>query len=32
TRIRGPVGIGSAVARVNGELAARAELTFALGE
>ncbi|MDD3833775.1 MAG: 3-hydroxyacyl-ACP dehydratase FabZ [Oscillospiraceae bacterium] len=32
TRIRGPVGIGSAVARVNGEIAARAELTFALGE
>ncbi|MDD2361804.1 MAG: 3-hydroxyacyl-ACP dehydratase FabZ [Oscillospiraceae bacterium] len=31
TRMRGPVGIGSAVARVNGEIAARAELTFALG-
>lgn len=31
TRIRGPVGIGSAVAKVNGEIAVRAELTFALG-
>ena len=31
TRIRGPVGIGSAVAKVNGEIAVRGELTFALG-
>ncbi len=30
TRIRGPVGIGSAGAKVNGEIAVRAELTFAL--
>ncbi len=31
-RIRGPVGIGTAVARVNGDIAARAELTFAVGD
>jgi 3-hydroxyacyl-[acyl-carrier-protein] dehydratase len=30
TRVRGPVGIGTAVAKVNGEIAVRAELTFAL--
>lgn len=29
---RGPVGIGAAEARVNGALAASAELTFALGQ
>ncbi len=28
---RGPVGIGKAVARVNGKIAAQAELTFAIG-
>ena len=27
---RGPVGVGSAVARVNGEIAVKAELTFAI--
>jgi len=30
TEMRGPVGIGKAEARVNGALAVRAELTFAL--
>ena len=30
TRQMGPVGIGSAVARVNGKIAAQAELTFAI--
>ena len=30
TRRMGPVGIGSAVARVNGKIAAQAELTFAI--
>lgn len=29
-RAKGPVGIGSARATVNGKLAARAELTFAV--
>lgn len=29
-RMHGPVGIGEAVARVNGKIAAQAELTFAL--
>ncbi len=29
-RSKGPVGVGEAVARVNGKLAAKAELTFAL--
>lgn len=29
---RGPVGIGSVEARVNGKLAVRAELTFAIGD
>ena len=29
---RGPVGIGEATARVNGKIAAKAELTFAIGE
>ena len=32
TRVHGPVGIGSAIARVNGEIAVRAELTFAVGK
>lgn len=32
TRIRGPVGVGTAIARVDGEIAVRAELTFALSE
>ena len=31
TKQRGPVGIGEAEARVGGELAASAELTFAIG-
>ena len=29
-RCKGPVGVGEAIARVNGKLAAKAELTFAL--
>lgn len=29
-RSKGPVGVGEAIARVNGKLAAKAELTFAL--
>ena len=32
TRVRGPVGVGTAIARVDGEIAVRAELTFALSE
>jgi 3-hydroxyacyl-[acyl-carrier-protein] dehydratase len=32
TRTRGSVGIGSAKAYVNGEIAVRAELTFVVGE
>lgn len=31
-KVRGPVGVGSAVARVNGKVACKAELTFAIGE
>lgn len=31
-KIRGPIGIGKAVASVDGERAVTAELTFALGE
>lgn len=31
-RVRGPVGIGTAVAKVNGEIAVRAELTFAVSD
>lgn len=31
TKLRGPVGIGSAKATVNGELACEAELMFAIG-
>ncbi len=31
-KMRGPVGIGSAVAKVNGKVACKAELTFAIGE
>lgn len=30
-RMKGPIGIGEAVATVNGEIAAKAELTFAIG-
>ena len=30
-KVKGPVGIGQAVARVNGKVAAQAELTFAIG-
>ena len=29
-RSKGPVGVGEAIAKVNGKLAAKAELTFAL--
>lgn len=29
-RSKGPVGVGEAIATVNGKLAAKAELTFAL--
>ena len=29
-KVKGPIGIGQAVARVNGEVAAQAELTFAI--
>ena len=32
TRVRGPGGVGTAIARVDGEIAVRAELTFALSE
>lgn len=32
TKRRGPVGIGEAVATVNGEIAVTAELTFAIGD
>ncbi len=31
TRHRGPIGVGECVATVNGEVAATAELTFAIG-
>jgi 3-hydroxyacyl-[acyl-carrier-protein] dehydratase len=30
-RRRGPMGIGQAIATVDGQLAAKAELTFAIG-
>ena len=30
-RIKGPIGVGKAVARVNGKVACMAELTFAIG-
>ena len=30
-KVKGPVGVGKAVARVNGRVAASAELTFAIG-
>lgn len=32
TRVRGPIGKGSAVATVDGELVCEAEITFALGD
>lgn len=32
SRVKGPIGIGEAAAYVNGELAAKAELSFAVGE
>ena len=32
TKVKGPIGIGEAQAFVDGQLAARAELTFAIGE
>ncbi|MCM1213460.1 MAG: 3-hydroxyacyl-ACP dehydratase FabZ [Lachnospiraceae bacterium] len=31
-KVKGPIGIGQAVARVNGKVAAQAELTFAIGQ
>ena len=31
TKIKGPVGKGSAIAKVDGEIAAKAELTFSIG-
>lgn len=31
-RTKGPIGVGEAVATVNGKLAAKAELTFAIGK
>jgi 3-hydroxyacyl-[acyl-carrier-protein] dehydratase len=31
-KVRGPIGIGKAVAKVNGEIACEAELTFAIGK
>lgn len=31
TRLKGPIGVGEAVATVNGKVAAKAELTFAIG-
>ena len=31
-KVRGPVGIGAAVAKVNGQSACKAELTFAIGQ
>lgn len=30
-KVKGPVGVGNAVAKVNGKVAASAELTFAIG-
>jgi 3-hydroxyacyl-[acyl-carrier-protein] dehydratase len=30
-KIKGPIGVGKATARVNGKLACSAELTFAIG-
>ena len=30
-KVKGPIGVGKAVARVNGKLACSAELTFAIG-
>ncbi len=30
-KVKGPVGVGKAVAAVNGKIAAQAELTFAIG-
>lgn len=31
-KVKGPIGVGEAVATVNGKLAAKAELTFAIGK
>ena len=31
-KVKGPIGVGEAVATVNGKVAAKAELTFAIGE
>lgn len=32
TKVRGPMGIGKAIAKVNGEVACEAELIFAIGQ
>lgn len=32
TTVRGPVGVGEAIATVNGKVACKAELTFAIGK
>lgn len=32
SRMKGPIGVGEAVATVNGKIAAKAELTFAIGD
>lgn len=31
-RVKGPIGVGEAVATVNGKVVAKAELTFAIGD
>lgn len=31
-KVKGPIGVGEAAATVNGKVAAKAELTFAIGE
>ena len=32
SRVKGPIGVGEAVATVNGKVVTKAELTFAIGE
>ena len=32
SKIKGPIGVGDAVATVNGKVVCKAELTFAIGE
>ena len=31
-KVKGPIGVGEATATVNGKVAAKAELTFAIGK